>query len=599
MAGPAAAATTEPSVFKWKVASSPTNWAETLKITIQQSKALTKDDAEADYAPYLMVYEADKEPWEKKKLSNNKDLLAVLAIQGEFDDAGQFTVAKAIPMIEGDRRCAVEVEMAGVDGKALPLKDKDGQALARLVVPLPPIDLDDDAWRLDLSFRSSKQYERCQDRLVIQADVKSLLKGSTYDDDRFNSSGGDSNPSFIQSSSRKSYNYLFVHCMAAATEPLSDWYTFAKLKQMLTANSVGAHFIIDRAGTIHHMVRNAKACKHAGTVTAAQGNSHSIGIELAGLLDDLGPPMMLSRALVKRAQDPPATSTGALSASVKEALKAAVAFLSHEAGSSKTRFVNRTGKMIDAMASKYKDTDFTTITSLWWPDNRASWQKVVGYYGAPGPAANAAIQVLYWHAKAADATGTTYELEVAKNARVEVKDNKCKCTHARGVDLDTEGEGITLYHMAKNQELPCRTAGSKHFAKVPKTDITTYNDNLLTQAIAEEESRGTQKEKIQHLVTMTDADFAKLLGYTDAQYAALADLTQALDRIYHFTAVVTHHYAARARKRDPGGYFDWDKFLGHAYLADMRESAPFQWDPSVATRSPKGYAERAHAGKWG
>ncbi len=108
-----------------------------------------------------------------------------------------------------------------------------------------------------------------------------------------------------------------------------------------------------------------------------------------------------------------------------------------------------------------------------------------------------------------------------------------------------------------------------------------------------------QGDRIREVFTaMAQPDFDKLVGYTDAQYKALADLTQALHRLYQFPYVITHHFAARARKRDPGGYFDWDKFLGDANLAELRTTTSFKWDPGDDARAPKGFAERQHAGCW-
>jgi len=51
-----------------------------------------------------------------------------------------------------------------------------------------------------------------------------------------------------------------------------------------------------------------------------------------------------------------------------------------------------------------------------------------------------------------------------------------------------------------------------------------------------------------------------LLPYTDAQYAALAALTQTLRQRYPLTAVRGHVHIAPGRKTDPGEAFDWQRY---------------------------------------
>jgi AmpD protein len=50
------------------------------------------------------------------------------------------------------------------------------------------------------------------------------------------------------------------------------------------------------------------------------------------------------------------------------------------------------------------------------------------------------------------------------------------------------------------------------------------------------------------------------LAYTDAQYAALAALTQCLRARYPLTAVRGHCDIAPGRKTDPGSVFDWTRY---------------------------------------
>jgi AmpD protein len=49
-------------------------------------------------------------------------------------------------------------------------------------------------------------------------------------------------------------------------------------------------------------------------------------------------------------------------------------------------------------------------------------------------------------------------------------------------------------------------------------------------------------------------------AFEDAQYAALAALTQALCKRYPLTAVAGHQHIAPGRKTDPGPFFDWEYY---------------------------------------
>jgi AmpD protein len=51
------------------------------------------------------------------------------------------------------------------------------------------------------------------------------------------------------------------------------------------------------------------------------------------------------------------------------------------------------------------------------------------------------------------------------------------------------------------------------------------------------------------------------MPFTDAQYAALQELTLALRARYPVCAVVGHNNIAPLRKTDPGPHFDWARYL--------------------------------------
>ncbi len=55
--------------------------------------------------------------------------------------------------------------------------------------------------------------------------------------------------------------------------------------------------------------------------------------------------------------------------------------------------------------------------------------------------------------------------------------------------------------------------------------------------------------------------------FTDAQYAALGDLTRALFARYGTLELAGHSDIAPGRKTDPGPHFDWGRFRAEAGLA--------------------------------
>jgi hypothetical protein len=210
----------------------------------------------------------------------------------------------------------------------------------------------------------------------------------------------------------------------------------------------------------------------------------------------------------------------------------------------------------------------------------------------PRDLCNRGIQLLYAHALIG--TGSTLELKAEINNRVEVKDGNIKCTHNAGCNFDSTGEGITLYQMKKDDVLPGREEAGARFATAPKAGIIAFCTKQLDEAL---DAESTYKA-FRPIAGLSDADFEKLAQYTDAQYKSLADLTQAIHRLYQFKHVISHHFAAQQRKRDPGGYFDWDKYLGDAALSELRQLPEFKWDSADSARKPKGFAERTHTGNW-
>ncbi|OFY71717.1 MAG: hypothetical protein A3G23_13545 [Bacteroidetes bacterium RIFCSPLOWO2_12_FULL_37_12] len=586
---------TEGVVFRWKATTNPLKWVETLVIEIKQQVLLKPVGSMTNNKPYLMIYEADRENWDKKTLSDNKGLEPILAIEGEFNNTGSFVITKIIPSIKEGHLCRFGLLIKDIEDKTIQLKDRNGNDVDNIEVYLPPIDKNDEAWYLDLSFRSSKDYERYQDRLVLDADLSQLLKGSKYQDDRFDGKGKDKHTKYIEKSvvNRKSYDYLYVHCAAAASESITEWYEFANVRDMFSNNEVGAHFIIDREGNIYHMVKNSAVARHA-----KGGNSNAIGIEMTGLIDDLSIALLLSRALIKLSKSPPTPSSGSLTIDTKEFLKKVVNFLCY-GSSRKTYFMRRAGKMIDVISSNYLNTDFSSLTAVWVSNDRDKWEEGIVYYSDPAEIVNIALQILYWNVLKAKIVGNNILLKVTNRESIKVKLDKCKCINPYGVDLDTKEEGITLYRMSKDQELQCTTEDKTIFVNVSKTDITDYNNKLLDKVLKKEIKRGNAKERLEIIEEMIDEQFNKLIGYTDAQYASLADLTQALHQIYQFKHVVSHHFADHKRKRDPGSYFDWDKYISHNYLKEMRMLNGFKWDINDDNRKPKEFAERIHAGKWG
>src|SRR4051812_8603263 len=93
-AAPAATATGVGAIFKWDIAANPTSWTKNMVVEIKQTNAISP--VPEGLTPYLMIYEADKNPWNEIKESDNSGLQALLALQGAFDAAGKFSVSKTI-----------------------------------------------------------------------------------------------------------------------------------------------------------------------------------------------------------------------------------------------------------------------------------------------------------------------------------------------------------------------------------------------------------------------------------------------------------------------------------------------------------------------
>lgn len=587
-------------IFKWD-GPNPVPWTKDLVLTIKQTVSAAPLDPK--HQPYLMVYEADKDVWNDKGLGPDKKLDPVVSVQGNFSDEGVFTVTKTIALKPVEHCCTAELRLVDKDGKPIKLKDKSGADLAKLIIALPGADLDDDTWELDVALRSSKDKERRQDRLVVTlSGMAAVLKDpSKYKDDRFDDEGNPRHPYIMQKRSRQSYELFYVHCMSHPGKELAEWFAYESQIDIFKAADVGAHYIITRDGTIHHLAPNHKACRHAGggLRPGVKGNSDSIGAELTGLVDEVGVPLYLCRALADLALSPPALS-GTLGADLKTRLTQAAELLCYRAiknGDAQTQdpgtsVLNRCKKMIDALATRCSDANLAPLAGLFVPTNRKDWNPVLPPRGDTRDIVNRSIQKLYAHALLGSAGAL--ELKAAKKDSVKVKDGTA--TASADVDMDTIGEGITLYRLKKGESFPGREAngGSDRFATIPKARIEAFCKAQLDAAIDDKFGYGPFRP----FVGMSDADFAAFIGYTDAQYKALADLTQALQRVYQFKTIVTHHYAAEKRKRDPGVQFDWDKYLGHPFMADLRAAPAFKWDPADDKRKPKSFAERTHTGKW-
>lgn len=69
-------------------------------------------------------------------------------------------------------------------------------------------------------------------------------------------------------------------------------------------------------------------------------------------------------------------------------------------------------------------------------------------------------------------------------------------------------------------------------------------------------------------IELEGSDFT---GFCDAQYRALADLTEALCRRHPLSAVRGHEHVAPGRKTDPGPHFDWARY--RADLAALQNGA--------------------------
>jgi AmpD protein len=63
--------------------------------------------------------------------------------------------------------------------------------------------------------------------------------------------------------------------------------------------------------------------------------------------------------------------------------------------------------------------------------------------------------------------------------------------------------------------------------------------------------------------------------FTDAQYAQLAALTEALARAYPLRHVAGHQHIAPGRKTDPGPFFDWSAF--HAACRELPAARALQF----------------------
>ena len=263
--------TTEPAVFNWKVPN-PSKWVEGVVLEITQRVLLPPAAGGKKITSNLSIYEADLQKWEEKDEKIAKDLTPIVTLEGEFDDEGSFSVKKSEIFITSSHCCQFELKLFAVNGKQVELKDKDGKNIPKLEAPLPVLDKDEDTWQLDIAFKSSGDYERWQDKLILEVDLSKLLKADKYQDDRFDTDKKPKNPSFISSSfTRTSYDYLYLHCTSAGVDPIADWFNYDKVKKLLSAYNSGPHFIIDREGTIYHTVNTYEVAIHAGTGLSVGG----------------------------------------------------------------------------------------------------------------------------------------------------------------------------------------------------------------------------------------------------------------------------------------------------------------------------------------
>jgi hypothetical protein len=188
-------------------------------------------------------------------------------------------------------------------------------------------------------------------------------------------------------------------------------------------------------------------------------------------------------------------------------------------------------------------------------------------------------------------------LVTKSKAFVEITEGIAKCIHSKGSNVDSE-LGITLYRLEKNDEVDCKVVSeTDYLALVEKDKARNYNVNLVDALLDLKTDYNplgfseVEPLKVIHLAKEADINTI-VLGYTPKQYASLADLIQALHKVYQFEHVVTHHCASEKRKRDPGGFFEWDKLTNHKYVESLKkEVKDFQVTPSND-------AERKKGGKW-
>jgi len=93
------------------------------------------------------------------------------------------------------------------------------------------------------------------------------------------------------------------------------------------------------------------------------------------------------------------------------------------------------------------------------------------------------------------------------------------------------------------------------------------------------------RERVNDFAVGIELEGADDVPYEEAQYRRLAELIQALSRIYPAITpehVVGHSDVAPGRKTDPGPSFDWTK------LRDLLEEHPKSRDATAASRSSRG-----------